>query len=141
MQTASIGADAVRPPDVGSVSTACSTPMKSSSSRFHTLRHIEMIFGNPSSATGWGEQDQSIPRHCNSAVAHVSAAQLESPTRKRRCWRSPPTPALLLVFPAGSSRPKAVPLASITRLNRLRLEKTSRSQQYRHMGDIDRQSA
>ncbi|MEA2898026.1 MAG: two-component system, chemotaxis family, sensor kinase CheA [Bradyrhizobium sp.] len=96
------------------------------------LRHIEMFSGN--TILGDGAVIMIIdPNGIAKALGTTGAAQLEI-TEENAAMRSLAAEQLtsLLVFRAGSAQPKAVPLALITRLEEIAVEKIEKSNG-RHM--------
>jgi two-component system chemotaxis sensor kinase CheA len=96
------------------------------------LRHIEMFSGN--TILGDGAVIMIIdPNGIAKALGTTGAAQLEI-TEENAAMRAVAAEQLtsLLVFRAGSAQPKAVPLALITRLEEIAVEKIEKSNG-RHM--------
>jgi two-component system chemotaxis sensor kinase CheA len=96
------------------------------------LRHIEMFSGN--TILGDGAVIMIIdPNGIAKALGTTGAAQLEI-TEENAAMRSVAAEQLtsLLVFRAGSAQPKAVPLALITRLEEIAVDKIEKSNG-RHM--------
>ena len=88
------------------------------------LRHIGMFSGNTILGDGAVIMiiDPNGIAHALGTIGRDSAAR--SPTRTRRCAPAVPSRLTsLLVFRAGSDQPKAVPLALVTRLEEIGIDK------------------